>query len=68
VSEQYQGQGIARALWENITTHCACRSYVVQSSLNAVPVYKRFGFIESGAVAEKDGLQFQPMELNHEVR
>lgn len=33
----------------------------VNSSLNAVPVYERFGFVIDGDVADVDGVRFQPM-------
>lgn len=34
----------------------------VRSSIYAVPVYKRFGFLESGPAGSKDGVSFEPME------
>jgi len=63
VSEQYQGKGIARALWNEITRKCKSSRYTVRSSLYAVPVYKAFGFYEAGPAGVKDGMHFQPMEL-----
>lgn len=63
VAEGFQGNGISRLLWEHAREHCHCRSFTLRSSLYAVPVYKRFGFVESGPVGIKDGVSFQPMEL-----
>jgi predicted GNAT family N-acyltransferase len=40
--------------------------FTLRSSLYAVPIYKRFGFSESGPVGTKDGISFQPMELRRE--
>lgn len=68
VSEQHQGRGIARALWENIVECCKFSTCTVRSSLYAIPIYKRFGFVTSGPAAEKDGVQYQTMELNYASR
>lgn len=63
VAEQYQGRGISRLLWQYLIDITASDYYTLRSSLYAVPVYKRFGFVESGDVGEKEGIGFQPMEL-----
>lgn len=63
VAEPHQGKGISRELWEFTAKMYVSHTYTLRSSLNAVPVYKRFGFLESGAASEKDGIGFQPMEL-----
>ena len=63
VAEDQQGKGIARKLWGHLLTACPSDRYSVRSSLHAVAVYKRFGFIESGDMASKDGVGFQPMEV-----
>jgi hypothetical protein len=36
--------------------------------MNAIPVYKRFGFVESAPAGEKDGVLFQPMVFRQNVR
>ncbi len=66
VAEGFHGNGISRLLWEHAREHCHCSSFTLRSSLHAVPVYKRFGFTESGPVGTKDGVSFQPMELRGE--
>jgi len=64
VADGYQGKGIARALWQHAMHSCVSDHYTVRSSLFAVPVYIKFGFKESGPIAEKDGMWFQPMEYH----
>jgi len=66
VSEMSQGKGIARLLWRHAKERCQSDNFTLRSSIYAVPVYKRFGFSESGLVGIKDGISFQPMELRHE--
>lgn len=63
VSEAYQGRGIARKLWEEAQQASSHPSYTLRSSIYAVPVYRRFGFVESGPIGTKDGISYQPMEL-----
>lgn len=63
VAANAQGKGIARALWQKACATTSATRYTVRSSLYAVPVYKKFGFKESGPAANKDGIAFQPLEL-----
>lgn len=63
VAEEQQGKGIAKALWESAVRGSSANAFTVRSSLFAVPVYKRFGFVASGPVGTKDGISFQPMAL-----
>lgn len=64
VPEEYQGKGISRSLWEYVRKQGQFSTFSVRSSIRAVPVYKRFGFMESGPVGTKNGISFQPMELH----
>ncbi|WP_299198695.1 GNAT family N-acetyltransferase [uncultured Amphritea sp.] len=64
VAEAFQGRGISRLLWLHAKERSQSKSFSLRSSLYAVPVYKRFGFVESGPVGSKDGISFQPMELD----
>jgi predicted N-acetyltransferase YhbS len=64
VLEQFQGKGISRLLWEYVKNSGQHASFTLRSSVYAVPIYKRFGFCESGQIGMKDGVSFQPMELN----
>ena len=62
VSEAYQDNGIANRLWKHIGKNCSVEKYTVRSSLYAVPVYKKWGFVETDSIKEKDGIRFQAME------
>ncbi len=62
VAQAEQGKGFGRALWQNALQYCPADRVTLRSSLYAVPVYKRFGFVESGPADERDGIGFQPME------
>lgn len=64
VDEKHQGKGIAKKLWASAISGSDVRSYTVRSSMYAVPVYKKFGFVETEASANKDGIRFQPMALH----
>ena len=70
VSADYQGQGIARSLWCHAREHAAQTGapsvFTVNSSLSAVVVYRRFGFVPSGAEVHTDGIAFLPMQLDLE--
>lgn len=68
VAEPFQGRGIARVLWENASAYCECTCYTVRSSLQAVPVYERFGFISIGPIDEKAGVRYQAMERSRLAR
>lgn len=63
VSEVHQGNGIANALWQHIVKQNRVEKYTLRSSLYAVPVYKKWGFVETDTVREKDGIKFQAMAL-----
>jgi len=63
VKEEHQGKGISRTLWELITSKINSQEYSVNSSIHAIPVYAKFGFIKTEPVAEKDGVKYQPMKL-----
>lgn len=52
VDPKYQGLGLARKHWEILRDH-ALRAgnrgvFIVNSSLVAVPIYQRFGFVVEG--------------------
>lgn len=67
VAQSYQGQGLARKLWEHAKQ--VARSVpntsriTVNSSLSAVPMYERFGFIKTGCKVEANGIAFVPMAI-----
>lgn len=67
VDSANQRAGIARALWEQARQLCQragpVAEFTVNSSLNAVPVYRSFGFVPAGAVTQMHGIAFLPMRL-----
>lgn len=64
VSEKYQRQGISKQLWNYAKTQCLSSYYTVRSSTFAIQVYKNFGFIEVGEIAQKDGISYLSMKLD----
>jgi len=62
VAEEHQGKGYSTALWKALEEDHKQDAYTVRSSLNAVPVYRRLGFMPVGEVAEKDGIGYQVMK------
>jgi len=63
VRAEAHGQGIARALWEHAKARSGhSGSFVVNSSLPAIPVYERFGFVAKAEPQSANGLVFVPME------
>ena len=68
VSKTRHGCGLARRLWNLACTPQGSTStpsmYTVNSSLNAVPVYKAFGFIPAAGVTHVHGISFLPMQFN----
>lgn len=65
VAAPLHGRGIARRLW-GVAREAALAAggsgrFTVNSSLPAVPVYERFGFVADGEAVVKDGLAYLPM-------
>jgi GNAT superfamily N-acetyltransferase len=67
VEPKYQGLGLARKLWGILRDQALQAGnpgvFTVNSSVVAVPVYQRFGFVVAGAKVEKDGGAYVPMRL-----
>jgi RimJ/RimL family protein N-acetyltransferase len=67
VAEAHQGRGLGRRLWEVAMSQCLALGnpgeFTVNSSKYAVPVYQRFGFVATGPLQEKQGVQFVRMKL-----
>jgi GNAT superfamily N-acetyltransferase len=68
VTEAFQGQGLARALWEQAKAECLQRSnqgtFTVNSAKTAVRVYEGYGFVATASVQDVGGVQFVPMKLD----
>lgn len=62
VDGQYHRQGIGRCLWHAVLAENTSPTISVHSSLYAVDIYKRLGFIITGEVQNDGGIQYVPME------
>ncbi len=67
VRPAFQRRGVASQLWLFLKAKAMQAgnpdTFTVNSSLYAVPVYSRFGFLPTSEPQEKNGVQFQPMQL-----
>ena len=64
VLEEYQHNGIAKALYNLVIENCknvATKKVTVNSSPYAHNVYLKFGFIDDNQMQEVDGIKFYPM-------
>ena len=65
VQRPWHRRGLARALWSHVQGEIAAaaspRRHPVNSSLMAVPVYRAFGFAETGPVMRAHGIAYVPM-------
>ncbi len=67
VAPAFHGGGLSRRLWD-AAKEAALQAgnpgeFTVNSSLYAVPVYERFGFVPTGPRVEQHGIAFVPMKL-----
>jgi GNAT superfamily N-acetyltransferase len=65
VAPEHQRCGIATRLWELARAAAPGKIavFTVNSTLSALPVYERFGFVRTGPVTEAHGIRFVPMRL-----
>jgi GNAT superfamily N-acetyltransferase len=67
VAAAHQRKGAARQLWAQARRHAELHGnpgeFTVNSSLNALAVYERFGFKQEAPRVEKHGVAFVPMRL-----
>jgi len=63
VAPAAQNSGVGRRLFEAMLPAVRVATLTVSASLNAVPVYSRYGFVCNGEIAESAGLIYQPMTL-----
>lgn len=61
VAEERLGQGIGKALFQQVLSHCPGPLLTVHSSPYAVPVYQRLGFTADGPERQEDGIRYTPM-------
>lgn len=68
LNKAYQGQGYGRQMWRFLEKHIRSQghqSITVKSSLYALDIYKRFGFVEMGEYTEENGIRFIPMRKDY---
>jgi ribosomal protein S18 acetylase RimI-like enzyme len=68
VDKKYHKQGIARSLYRKLVEYYSkdgsCSEITVNSSLYAVEIYKRLGFVATDTEQQKNGIRFVPMKHN----
>lgn len=68
VDKNYQGQGIAKTLFdvslrEMIQRYSGLEKVCVHASPFSVPIYLKMGFAETGLMCEENGIKYVPMEM-----
>lgn len=68
VAGPFQGRGLGGTLWNMVKSEAIQRGnpgrFTVNSSLDALRVYEKFGFVASGPVVQAHGVSYQPMQLS----
>ena len=66
VDKQHHRQGIAHTLYQEFIDYCSkndnCSEISVNSSLYAVEVYEKLGFVTTDTEQQKNGIRFVPMK------
>ncbi|MCO8085827.1 GNAT family N-acetyltransferase [Acinetobacter lwoffii] len=69
LNQVYQGQGYGRRqMWHFLESEIRRQGHsiiTVKSSLYALDIYKRFGFVETGQYTEEHGIRFIPMRKDY---
>jgi predicted GNAT family N-acyltransferase len=68
VEKTYQGQGIAKFLFQKSLKECLKREpkpdkFQVHASPFSIPIYKKLGFVETDSLQEEHGIKYLPMEM-----
>jgi GNAT superfamily N-acetyltransferase len=68
VDKEYQGQGIAKKLFDKSLKEIIRRDpkldkFYVHASPYSIPIYKKMGFIETDNMQEENGMKYLPMEM-----
>lgn len=70
VSKEFQGRGVARELWEAAKGASLAAGnrgrFTVHSSLGAVGLYERLGFVKESEAVNRSGVVYVPMKLESE--
>ncbi|MFZ6874605.1 GNAT family N-acetyltransferase [Undibacterium sp. Di27W] len=71
IATEFQGLGLARELWQRAqafsTSSGHTGPFTVNSSVKAIPVYQRFGFVATGDLIEMHGIAFLPMRFCEDI-
>ena len=70
VAPKYHNQGIAKSLWHYLKKEAVAQGthlFTVNSSLYAVLVYQKFGFLPISQPQLKNGIAYVPMQLMVDV-
>ncbi|MGN1095459.1 MAG: GNAT family N-acetyltransferase [Eubacteriales bacterium] len=62
VDAVHQGNGIGRSLWNMVLAKNKSPIITVHSSLYAVPIYQKLGFVITNEIKCENGIQYVPME------
>lgn len=68
VEPSKQKNGIGRKIFNELLRSVRESEVTVNSSLNSVGAYKKFGFVESGRPNEVKGIKYQPMVYKIEAK
>jgi GNAT superfamily N-acetyltransferase len=68
VDKEYQGQGIAKKLFDKSLKEIIRRDpqidkFYVHASPYSIPIYKKMGFFETDNMQEENGMKYLPMEM-----
>jgi GNAT superfamily N-acetyltransferase len=68
IDKEYQGQGIAKKLFDKSLKEIIRRDpkldkFYVHASPYSIPIYKKMGFIETDNMQEENGMKYLPMEM-----
>lgn len=61
VNEEYQGKGVGRMLFDEVTKECYMEKLTVNSSPYAAEIYRHFGFTDDIPEQITDGIRYIPM-------
>lgn len=62
VNGEHHGKGIGRSLWNAVLAENTSETITVHSSLFAVSIYEKLGFVQMDDVQEENGIQYVPMK------
>ncbi|MGN1101151.1 MAG: GNAT family N-acetyltransferase [Huintestinicola sp.] len=67
VDGDHHGKGIGRLLWNRVLADNTCEVIDVHSSVFAVPIYKKLGFVQTDEIREENGIRYVPMKYHMKI-